>query len=68
MGEYEHKIATLREHRAEAVATLDAIERSAPVMRDGKDISEQRRQHLQNVILTLDAAIIAYEEIDADRT
>jgi len=68
MGEYEHKIATLHDHKAEAVAALDKIERSGPIMQHGVDISERRRRRLQNVIVTLDAAIIAYEEIDADRS
>jgi hypothetical protein len=55
VGGYELKIATLRDRKAEAVATLDKIERGGPIMQQGVDISERRRRRLQNVIVTLDA-------------
>jgi hypothetical protein len=68
MREYEHKIEVLREQRASAVDALDAIYRGATITKDGVDMTERQRRHLQTVLLNLDAVIIAYENIDADRT
>ena len=66
MGEYDYRIATLRDQRVAAVNALEGISRGATITMGGVNITERRRRNLQDVLLKLDAVIVAYEQIDAD--
>jgi hypothetical protein len=68
MGEYDYRIAALRDQRIAAVNALDGIGRGATVTKGGVDITEGRRQRLQDVVVKLDAVIVAYEQIDSHVT
>jgi hypothetical protein len=68
MGEYDYRIATIRDQRVAAVKALEGISRGATITKGGVDITEGRRQRLQDVLLKLDAVISAYEQIDAHLT
>jgi hypothetical protein len=65
MGEYDHKIAALREDRTTAIAALMDIKSGAKITQNGVDVTDRRRGHLENLILKLEALIVAYEGLDA---
>jgi hypothetical protein len=66
MGEFDEKVARLREDRVTCVSALSDLELGGRVIRDGADVTEKRRRHLQGVLQNLDALIVAYEDANAE--
>jgi hypothetical protein len=60
--EAARKLAELRDIRAGVQRALVDIWKGARLVRDGVDVTEAHRGHLQGVVADIDAEIAAYED------
>jgi butyrate kinase len=66
MGDYDNRIAVLREQRALANKDLEEIKRGVTHMRNGVDITERKRGRAEKIVADLDAVLATYEDLNAD--